>query len=143
MTSNIGSDYLLDGINEEGEISDKTKAMVTNELKNHFRPEFLNRLDETIMFKPLDKTAISGIVDLLLKDLNNRIADKELKLSMTEEARNYVIRNGYDPIYGARPLKRFLQKNVETLVAKEILSGNLRGGDTIVLDFNQNGLFIR
>ena len=112
-------------------------------MKNHFRPEFLNRLDEIIMFKPLDKASISGIVNLLLADLNKRIADKELTLKLTDAAMDHVIEAGYDPHYGARPLKRYLQKNVETLVAKSILSNELRAGDTITLDYDGNALYIK
>jgi ATP-dependent Clp protease ATP-binding subunit ClpB len=142
MTSNIGSDYLLDGIDENGNISSEAAANVMSSLRNHFRPEFLNRLDETIMFKPLDKKSINGIVDLLISDLNKRIADRELKLELTPAARDYVCDSGYDAHYGARPLKRFLQKNVETLVAKNILSGNLHTGDTITLDYKDE-LYIK
>ncbi len=143
MTSNIGSEYLLEGIDDSGNIKPDCAASVMNSLKAHFRPEFLNRLDETIMFKPLDKTSISGIVELLLKDLNTRIADKELKLTLTEKAIDHIIEAGYDPHYGARPLKRYLQKNVETLVAKSILGGTLRAGDTITLDYDGSQLFIK
>ena len=143
MTSNIGSEYLLEGIDDSGNIKPDCAASVMNSLKAHFRPEFLNRLDETIMFKPLDKTSISGIVELLLKDLNTRIADKELKLTLTEKAIDHIIEAGYDPHYGARPLKRYLQKNVETLVAKSILGGTLRAGDTIILDYDGSQLFIK
>ena len=143
MTSNIGSEYLLEGIDDNGNIKPDCAASVMNSLKAHFRPEFLNRLDETIMFKPLDKTSISGIVELLLKDLNTRIADKELKLTLTEKAIDHIIEAGYDPHYGARPLKRYLQKNVETLVAKSILGGTLRAGDTITLDYDGTQLFIK
>ena len=143
MTSNIGSEYLLEGIDDNGNIKPECSASVMNSLKAHFRPEFLNRLDETIMFKPLDKTSISGIVKLLLKDLNTRIADKELKLTLTEKAIDHIIEAGYDPHYGARPLKRYLQKNVETLVAKSILGGTLRAGDTITLDYDGTKLFIK
>lgn len=142
MTSNIGSEYLLDGIDESGNIKETASDMVMGNLKNHFRPEFLNRLDEIIMFKPLDKKAISGIVDILLKDLNTRIEEKELKLKLTDAAKSHIIEEGYDPIYGARPLKRYLQKNVETLVARKILSGGLGTGDTIVLDFDGSRLSI-
>lgn len=140
MTSNIGSEYMLEGVDEGGKVN--TDAVMA-ELKNHFRPEFLNRLDEIIMFNPLDKTSITGIVNLLVADLNTRIADKELKLVLTDAAMEHVIEAGYDFQYGARPLKRYLQKNVETLVAKSILSGNLRAGDTIILDYDGNTLFIR
>ena len=136
MTSNIGSEYLLEGIDESGEIKDEAANLVMSDLKNHFRPEFLNRLDEIIMFKPLDKSAIGNIVDLLLKDLNSRVEDKELKLELTPKAKAHIIEEGYDPIYGARPLKRYLQKNVETLVARKILSGTLKAGDTVTIDFD-------
>jgi ATP-dependent Clp protease ATP-binding subunit ClpB len=142
MTSNIGSDYLLDGIDENGDISSEAAANVMSSLREHFRPEFLNRLDETIMFKPLDRTSINGIIDLLIDDLNKRIEDRELKLELTDAAREYICEAGYDPHYGARPLKRFLQKNVETLVAKNILNGNLHTGDTIILDY-KDGLYIK
>ena len=143
MTSNIGASYLLDGINEDGTIKPEAEAAVMNDLRAHFRPEFLNRLDEIIMFKPLDKASISGIVNLLLADLNKRIADKELTLKLTDAAMDHVIEAGYDPHYGARPLKRYLQKNVETLVAKSILSNELRAGDTITLDYDGNALYIK
>lgn len=108
--------------------------MVMNELRAHFRPEFLNRLDEIIMFKPLTKSNISGIIDLLVADVNQRLAEKELSIELTESARNFVVEGGYDPMYGARPLKRYLQKNVETLAARLILAGNVGRGDTIVID---------
>jgi ATP-dependent Clp protease ATP-binding subunit ClpB len=144
MTSNIGADYLLDGIDGNGNISPEAEASVMGSLREHFRPEFLNRLDETIMFKPLDKTSINGIVDLLISELNQRIADRELRLELTAQARDYICDAGYDPHYGARPLKRFLQKNVETLVARNILGGTLRTGDTIILDYNtDDGLCVR
>lgn len=142
MTSNIGSEYLLEGIDADGEIKGECQEKVMGTLRQYFRPEFLNRLDEIIMFKPLDKTAIGGIVDLLLADLNQRIADKELKLSLTDKAKDHIIQKGYDPVYGARPLKRYLQKNVETLVAKSILAGTLSTGDTIVLDIKDGTLAI-
>ena len=143
MTSNIGSEFLLDGIDGNGEIKSEANEQVMNMLRAHFRPEFLNRLDEIIMFKPLDKNSISGIINLLVADLNKRIADKELRLEVTDAARNYIIDSGYDPIYGARPLKRFLQKNVETLVARAILSNVLHQGDTIILDYSGKELYIR
>jgi len=142
MTSNIGSQILLEGIDKDGNIKKEASQMVMDSLKNHFRPEFLNRLDEIILFKPLDKGAISGIVDILLKDLNARIKEKELKLTITESAKTHIIEEGYDPIYGARPLKRYLQKNVETLVARKILGGGLGAGDTIVIDFDGKSLII-
>ena len=138
MTSNIGSPYLLDGIEENGEISQDAREKVDTELRAHFRPEFLNRLDEIIMFKPLTKENIGGIVDLLVADLNRRLKDQELSLRLTDKAKDYIIKGGYDPVYGARPLKRYLQKYVETLTAKLILSGNVRAEDTIVIDV-ENG----
>ena len=117
--------------------------MVRSSLKNHFRPEFINRLDEIIMFKPLDKASISGIIDLLVEDLNKRIADQELSISLSEKAREYIIEAGYDPHFGARPLKRYLQKNVETLVAKSILAGNLSSGDRILLDYDGGNIYVK
>ena len=138
MTSNIGSPYLLDGIEENGEISQDARDKVDAELRDHFRPEFLNRLDEIIMFKPLTKENIGGIVDLLVADLNRRLKDQELSLRLTDTAKDYIIEGGYDPVYGARPLKRYLQKYVETLTAKLILSGSVRAEDTIVIDV-ENG----
>jgi ATP-dependent Clp protease ATP-binding subunit ClpB len=135
MTSNIGSSYLLDGIDENGEIMPEAESQVMNDLRGHFRPEFLNRLDEIIMFKPLTKGNIGMIVDLMVTELGKRLADQELSLTLTEEAKNHVIENGYDPVYGARPLKRYLQKYVETLAARKILSGNVHAGDQLVLDF--------
>ena len=138
MTSNIGAQYLLDGIEENGEIKQESQDMVMNELRGHFRPEFLNRLDEIIMFKPLTKGNIGGIINLIIDDLNRRLADKELTIELTDEAKHFIIENGYDPVYGARPLKRYIQKYVETLVAKLILAGDLDSGDTIVIDV-ENG----
>ena len=134
MTSNIGSQYLLDGIDEQGNISKQASDEVMNDLRAHFRPEFLNRLDEIIMFKPLTKENISGIIDILTERLNRRLADKELKLSLTDAAKQYITDHGYNPVYGARPLKRYIQKNVETMVARMILSGELSQGDTICID---------
>ena len=141
MTSNIGSPYLLDGIDENGEIKPEAQSQVMDDLRGHFRPEFLNRLDEIIMFKPLTKSNIGKIVDLMVSELDKRLADQELSLELTEAAKNQVIENGYDPVYGARPLKRYLQKYVETLAARKILSGDVHAGDTLVLDV-QNGEFI-
>ncbi|MBQ7707855.1 MAG: ATP-dependent chaperone ClpB [Lachnospiraceae bacterium] len=143
MTSNIGSEFLLDGIDDKGDIKPDCNEKVMNMLKAHFRPEFLNRLDEIIMFKPLDKSSISGIVNLLVADLNKRIADKELRLEITDAARDFIIESGYDPVYGARPLKRYLQKNVETLVARAILSNALHQGDVITLDYSGSELYIK
>ena len=143
MTSNLGSSYLLDGINEDGTINPEAAAKVENELKSHFRPEFINRLDEIIMFKPLTKENISGIIDILINNLNKRIADRDLSISLTDSAKQFIADNGYDPVYGARPLKRYLQKNIETMVAKEILSDKLDAGDHIIVDFENNGLITR
>ena len=134
MTSNIGSAYLLDGIDENGEISRESETMVMNDLRAHFRPEFLNRLDETIMFKPLTKQNVYAIIDLLLKDVNKRLEDKELSIELTDAARNFVVEGGYEPMYGARPLKRYLQKHVETLAAKLILQGDIGSEDVILID---------
>ena len=134
MTSNIGSPYLLDGIDEKGDIKPEAEEQVMNDLRGHFRPEFLNRLDEIIMFKPLTKDNVGKIVDLMVKELSDRLADQELSLELTDAAKQMVVDNGYDPVYGARPLKRYLQNYVETLTAKKILSGDVHAGDTIVLD---------
>ena len=138
MTSNIGSTYLLDGIEENGEIRQEARELVEKDLRAHFRPEFLNRLDEIIMFKPLTKENIGGIVDLLINDLNRRLKDQELSLELTPAAKDYIMEGGYDPVYGARPLKRYLQKYVETLTARLILSGNVRAEDRIIIDV-ENG----
>ena len=140
MTSNIGSSYLLDGISEDGSIKEEASNLVMNDLRSHFRPEFLNRLDEIIMFKPLTKGNIGHIVDLMMADLNKRLADREISLELTPEAKDYIIEGGYDPVYGARPLKRFLQKHVETLAAREILSGEIHEGDTILLTLKDGTL---
>ena len=143
MTSNIGSSYLLEGIDEDGNIKPEAQDMVMNDLKNHFRPEFLNRLDETIMFKPLTKANITNIIDLLVKDLNRRLADKELSVELTPAAKNYVADHGYEPMYGARPLKRYLQKSVETLAARLILSDGVDAEDTILIDVENDQLIAR
>ena len=139
MTSNIGSQYLLEGIDENGGIKPEAEAMVMNNLRAHFRPEFLNRLDETILFKPLTKENIGGIVSLMIADVNKRLADKELTIVLTDEAKEFVCENGYDPVYGARPLKRYLQKHVETLAARLILGDGVHAGGTIVIDVSQDG----
>ncbi len=143
MTSNIGSGYLLEGIDGEGNIKPEAQSMVTQELRAHFRPEFLNRLDETIMFNPLTKENIGGIIDLMVADVNTRLEEKELTIRLTDEAKQFVVDHGYDPVYGARPLKRFLQKHVETLAARLILGGNVGAGDTIWLDVEGEGLVAR
>ena len=143
MTSNIGSAWLLEGIDERGEIRPESEEQVMNELRAHFRPEFLNRLDETILFKPLTKDNIGHIVDLLLADLNHRLSDKELTIRLTEKAKAYIVENGYDPVYGARPLKRYLQKYVETMAARYILSGQVHAGSVMLVDQDMDGLVIR
>ncbi|MCF2642889.1 ATP-dependent chaperone ClpB [Roseburia hominis] len=140
MTSNIGSAQLLEGIDANGNISPGCEASVMEELKGHFRPEFLNRLDEIILFKPLTKGNIGNIVGLLMKDLNKRLADREVSVVLSKEAESYIIDHGYDPVYGARPLKRYLQKTVETLAAKLILADEVRAGDTIVIDVENENL---
>lgn len=133
MTSNIGSSYLLDGISETGEIQKEAEEAVMNDLRSHFRPEFLNRLDEIILFKPLTKENIGHIIDLMITDLNKRLSDREISIQLTPEAKDYIIEGGYDPVYGARPLKRFLQKSVETISARLILGGDIHEGDTILI----------
>ena len=143
MTSNIGSQYLLDGMDDHGNISEESQTMVMNDLRAHFRPEFLNRLDETIMFKPLTKDNIYDIIDLLIADVNKRLADREIQIELTEKAKKMIVDGGYDPNYGARPLKRYLQKNVETLAAKLMLQGDIGTGDTIVIDVENGKLVAR
>ena len=134
LTSNIGSVHMLDGIDENGNFSPECEKAVMGELRASFRPEFLNRLDEIIMFKPLTKDNITGIIDLMVADLNKRLADREVTIKLTSAAKDYIVENGYDPAYGARPLRRYLQKTVETLSAKLILSGNVDAGDEIIID---------
>ena len=143
MTSNIGSQYLLDGIDADGNISSDAENAVMGDLRNHFRPEFLNRLDEIIMFKPLTKSNISSIIDLLIKDVNKRLADKELTVKLTDAARDFIVDNGFDPMYGARPLKRYVQKTVETLAAKLILEGNIDAQSVILIDVEDGKLTAR
>ena len=143
MTSNIGAGYLLEGIHDDGSIDAHSQEMVMNDLKAHFRPEFLNRLDEIIMFKPLTKQNIRSIIDLLIADVNRRLSERELKVELTEAAKDYVVEGGYDPMYGARPLKRYLQKNVETLAARLILAGNVGREDTILIDVQDGKLTAR
>lgn len=137
MTSNIGSSYLLEGVNDDGSIRPEAETAVMQELRSHFRPEFLNRLDEIILFRPLTKDNISGIISLLVNDLNKRLENRDLKLTITDAAKAYIVEQAYDPVYGARPLKRYLQKNVETLTAKLILSDQVHMNDTIVIDVNE------
>ncbi len=140
MTSNIGSGYLLDGIDEDGNIRPENEEMVMQELQGHFRPEFLNRLDEIIMFKPLTRDNIGGIINLLLDDVNKRLDEREIKITLTDEAKAFIVENGYDPVYGARPLKRYLQKHVETLAAKLMLSDNVEPGSEIQIDVSEGKL---
>ena len=142
MTSNLGAEFLLDGIDENGNISSEAEELVMSQLKNHFRPEFLNRLDEIVMFKPLSKSDIRGIIDLLVKDINRRIEDKEISLTVTDKALDYIVEKAYDPVYGARPLKRYLQKNVETLLAKKMLADEVAVGDVLSLDVENDALVI-
>ena len=143
LTSNIGSDYILEGIGNDGQIEESAKAQVNKMLKSSFRPEFLNRLDEIVFYKPLTKNEIGKIVDLMLKSLNERLKEKHLSLIVTENAKNYIIERGYDPIYGARPLKRYIQQNLETLIAKSIIQNKFTAGETITIDLSENGLFIK
>ena len=143
MTSNIGSSYLLEGIDAEGNIRPEAQEMVMNDLRNHFRPEFLNRLDETILFKPLTKSNITSIIDLLLNELNERLAERELKIELTADAKTFIADHGFDPVYGARPLKRYMQKYVETLAARLILGGDLSTGETVVIDVDGDKLAAR
>ena len=143
MTSNIGSGYLIDAIQENGNISSKSEEIVMNELRNHFRPEFLNRLDEIIIFKPLTKDNIEGIIHILISDLNRRLSDREITIELTNAAKKFVVEQAYDPVYGARPLKRYLQKSVETLSARLILSDQVHAQDTIVIDAENSNLIAR
>ena len=143
MTSNLGSSYLLDGIDDNGNIKQEAEDMVMADLRNSFRPEFLNRLDEIIMFKPLTKDNIGGIIKLLMADLNKRLEDKEIKGELSPAAEEYIIENGYEPAYGARPLRRFIQKHVETLAAKCILADEVSLQDTIMIDVSENGLYAK
>lgn len=143
MTSNIGAEYLLEGIDAQGAITEQAESLVMGELRNHFRPEFLNRLDETILFKPLTKDNISGIIRLIVDDLNRRLADRELSIELSPEAAQFIVDNAYDPVYGARPLKRYIQKHVETLSAKLILSDQVDAKDTILITVENEALTAR
>ena len=140
MTSNIGANYLLDGIDAQGAITEEAEQMVMSELRSHFRPEFLNRLDETILFKPLTKNNIGNIIHLIVEDLNRRLADRELQIELTPEAERFIVENAYDPVYGARPLKRYIQKYVETLSAKLILADQVSSKDTILIVMENGAL---
>ena len=143
MTSNIGSSYLLEGIEEDGTIKEEARNAVMNELRMHFRPEFLNRLDETILFKPLTKGDIENIIHLIVKDINNRLSDREISIEISKNAQNYIVEEGYDPVYGARPLKRFVQKYVETLAAKLILADKVAAKDIILIDLEEEELIAK
>ena len=142
LTSNLGSSYLLDGIDANGEITADARAAVEALLKQSFRPEFLNRLDEIVFYKPLTKDNITHIIDLIMKDLNGRLADKQLKCELTERAKNYIIETGYDPAFGARPLKRLVQRHVETLLARKIIADEVEPGTTLTVDVDENGNYI-
>ncbi len=143
MTSNLGSQVLLEGINDQGEIKEDTKKAVDTILKQHFRPEFLNRLDEVVFYKPLTKPEISQIVDLLIIDLQNRLEDQQINVALTQEAKEYIVDQGYDPLYGARPLKRFLQHHVETLIGRALIAKDLEANTTLTVDYNRKqGLFL-
>ena len=137
LTSNIGSNYILEGINEKGEISEEARSLVEGMLKQQFRPEFLNRLDEIVFYKPLTKEEITKIVDLLMKDLQKRLKDKQLTVSLTPAAKDYVVEQGFDPIYGARPLKRFLQRKVETLIGRMIIAEDLLPNTHLEVDYDR------
>ena len=144
LTSNLGSPYILDGIDENGNITESARAEVEKLLRQQFRPEFLNRLDEIVFYKPLQKEETKKIVDLLAADLQKRLADRQLKVELTDAAMNAVIDQGFDPVYGARPLKRFIQSKIETLVAKHIIAADVKPGDTLTIDVNENGeLYMR
>ncbi len=143
LTSNLGSDYILEGIEKNGEISNDAKKDVNMLLKQSFRPEFLNRLDEIVFYKPLTKNETTKILELLISDLEKRLEDKNIKLELTKNANHYLIDNGYDEVYGARPLKRFVQKKLETLIAKKILEQNILPNETVTIDANESELYIR
>jgi ATP-dependent Clp protease ATP-binding subunit ClpB len=143
LTSNLGSDYILDGIESNGEISEDAKSKVEDLLKHSFRPEFLNRLDEIVFYKPLKKNEIASILDLLILDLNKRLEDKHITLELTESAKSYLIDNGYDEVYGARPLKRFVQKKLETLMARLILSREIMPNSKVIIDCEENQLCLK
>ena len=142
LTSNLGSSYLLDGIDANGEITADARAAVEALLKQSFRPEFLNRLDEIVFYKPLTKDNITHIIDLIMKDLNGRLADKQLKCELTDRAKNYIIETGYDPAFGARPLKRLVQRHVETLLARKIIADEVEPGTTLTVDVDENGNYV-
>ena len=143
LTSNLGSDYILDGITEDNEISDEAKDQVERLLKSHFRPEFLNRLDEIVFYKPLSKKEIYPIIDLMLKDLQHRLKSKQLTVSITDAAKEYIVKEGYDPIYGARPLKRFIQSKLETLIARKIIAEDIEPYTELIVDCEDDNITIK
>ena len=143
LTSNLGSSSILEGITQNGEISEEARQTVSEMLKRSFRPEFLNRLDEIVFYKPLTKENIHGIVDLLIADLNKRLKDKQLKVAISDAAKDHIIESAYDPIYGARPLKRFIQSKIETLLAREIIGGEIEPDSVIYIDFDGSNLTIQ
>ena len=141
MTSNLGSEFILDGI-QNGDITPEARGQVDRLLKTHFRPEFLNRIDEIVYYKPLTREQISRIVELMLRSLNERLKDRQLQVTLTPEAVERVIDQGFDPVYGARPLKRFLQSRVETLIARRIIAADVQPGQTLVVDVDADGGFV-
>ena len=143
LTSNLGSQYLLDGIGADGEITNEAKEQVQTLLHRTFRPEFLNRLDEIVFYKPLTKQEISKIVDLMIHSLSERLKEQQLGVELTEAARDYIVENGYDPIYGARPLRRYIQSNVENMIARRIIEGDVHEGTVMTVDANENGLYLK
>ena len=142
LTSNLGSDYILEGINEDNEITEDARKKVDKLLKSHFRPEFLNRLDEIVFYKPLSKTEIYPIIDLMLEKLRGRLADKQLSLEITEEAKSRIADEGYDPIFGARPLKRYIQSKIETLIARTMIADELEQGTVLTVGTDENGFTV-
>jgi len=138
MTSNLGSAHLLEGIDDNGDINPECEEAVMNELRGHFRPEFLNRLDEIIMFKPLTKGNIGNIINLLITDLNKRLSDREITVELTDAAKQYIVDNGYDPVYGARPLRRAIRSKMEDPISEEMLEGNMKAGGSYVCDFKDS-----
>ena len=142
MTSNLGSSFILEGIDEEGNLTEEARTMVEGMLKQQFRPEFLNRLDEIVFYKPLSRGEITSIVDLMLAELNGRLADKELKLEVTDAAKEFIVEQGYDPVYGARPLRRYIQHSLETMVGRLIIGGSLLPETTLLVDAKAGGLTV-
>lgn len=143
MTSNLGSEYILDGIDANGDIKSETQETVKKLLKEYFRPEFLNRIDEVILYKPLSKDTVGKIVDLMLKDVRKRLSEQQLDFKLTPDAKQAIIDQGYNPSFGARPMRRFIQQNIETLLAKKILKGDLSQGDIMVVDYDGQHFYIQ